>query len=625
MKPKLPNLLKLMPWISVLVFALLSWYFLMMRNADVLYMQQMRSLFNDTSVFFQQYNAVPAGFLQWAGCYFTQLFYYPALGSGVLILMWIAIFFFLKKAFLTSSTQHLIPLLLIPLVCLLVSEIDLGYWIYYNKNHGYCFSQTIGLLTASALVLIYRTKLGTIGRIGTIARCIMAVLIACLYHFLGIYALVTLATLAVIMLLERKWLLGALNIILLIATPLLCQQFYSTLRSDQLFTAGLPVFTSGSITNTSLTMPFILAMGSLVAFALIYIIGAKIKTEKASVIISSILLVVITGCSYGILEDADYDDENYHAECKAYRAIDEQKWEDALYDIRQIRDTLTRQLIMFKNIALFNTGDIGNSMYDYDDKGMTPTPSDSLKVHTANTAAPIIYLHHGMTNFAYHWCMENQVETGFNIAELKIMVLSSIINGENKLAEKYLNILSHTLYYKEWAARYVPLARNPKLISKYPELAKIHDLNSHIGNESDNDAGICERYIISYFANSYILNSKFAQEVTLVYSIMSKDIPKFWPHYLLYLKLHKGEKIPEIYQQVAIFYGNLKPDQSPDPKTYGLQFDKNIVDRYKYFDQLTTGLLKNGFSEESIGRQTEAEFGNTFWWVYFFNRDSKCY
>ena len=28
----------------------------MMRNADMLYMQQMRSLFNDTSVFFQQYN-----------------------------------------------------------------------------------------------------------------------------------------------------------------------------------------------------------------------------------------------------------------------------------------------------------------------------------------------------------------------------------------------------------------------------------------------------------------------------------------------------------------------------------------------------------------------------------------
>ena len=84
-----------------------------------------------------------------------------------------------------------------------------------------------------------------------------------------------------------------------------------------------------------------------------------------------------------------------------------------------IQDQATHQLgatfhewLVFKNTALFNTGDIGNSMYDYDDKGMTPTPSDSLKVHMANTASPIIYLHHGMTNFAYHYCMEIQVEYG---------------------------------------------------------------------------------------------------------------------------------------------------------------------------------------------------------------------
>ena len=113
MKPKL-KLPNLMPWICVLVFALLSWYFLMMRNADVLYMQQMRSLFNDTSVFFQQYQTRPAGFLQWAGCYFTQLFYYPALGSSILILMWIAILFLLKKAFFHPAPNTLSPFCLFP-------------------------------------------------------------------------------------------------------------------------------------------------------------------------------------------------------------------------------------------------------------------------------------------------------------------------------------------------------------------------------------------------------------------------------------------------------------------------------------------------------------------------------
>lgn len=625
MKPKL-KLPNLMPWICVLVFALLSWYFLMMRNADVLYMQQMRSLFNDTSVFFQQYNAVPAGFLQWAGCYFTQLFYYPALGSGVLILMWIAIFFLLKKAFLTSSTQHLIPLLLIPLVCLLVSEIDLGYWIYYHKNHGYCFSQTIGLLSASLLVCLFRSATSIKIKFGTIIASLLgAVLLVGLYYYIGVYAMAAAAALGIIMLLERRWTSGAFYVIAAIATPFLFRHLSDTMRSEQFFTAGIPVFESGNITNTSLSIPFWIALLMLILFPVLNKVGERIKNVKAANIISSLLLVAVTGFSFGVLEDADYDDENYHAECKAYRDIDNMEWENALYTIRQIQGTLTRQLIVFKNIALFNTGNIGYCMYDYDNKGMTPTPSDSLIVHMANTASPIIYLHHGMTNYAYHYCMEIQVEYGFNITELKVMALSSIINGEKKLAQKYLNILSRTMFHKKWAEHYLPLARNPKEIGKYPELAKINELHSYMSNNIDSDEGVCENYIINYFSDTYTNASKYLQEMCLAYSVISNNIQKFWRQYILYLQLHKGEKIPDLYQQAAYFYLDMVPTSSPDPKAYNMQFDQKIIDRYNQFDQITQSLLKNGFSKESIARQTEAEFGDTFWWTYYFNNGGVCY
>ena len=625
MKPKL-KLPNLMPWICVLVFALLSWYFLMMRNADVLYMQQMRSLFNDTSVFFQQYQTRPAGFLQWAGCYFTQLFYYPALGSGVLILMWIAIFFLLKKAFLTSSTQHLIPLLLIPLVCLLVSEIDLGYWIYYHKNHGYCFSQTIGLLSASLLVCLFRSATSIKFKFGTIIASLLgAVLLVGLYYYIGVYAMAAAAALGIIMLLERRWTSGAFYVIAAIATPFLFRHLSDTMRSEQFFTAGIPVFESGNITNTSLSIPFWIALLMLILFPILNKVGERIKNVKAANIISSLLLVAVTGFSFGVLEDADYDDENYHAECKAYRDIDNMEWEDALYTIRQIQGTLTRQLIVFKNIALFNTGNIGYCMYDYDNKGMTPTPSDSLIVHMANTASPIIYLHHGMTNYAYHYCMEIQVEYGFNITELKVMALSSIINGEKKLAQKYLNILSRTMFHKKWAEHYLPLARNPKEIGKYPELAKINELHSYMSNNIDSDEGVCENYIINYFSDTYTNASKYLQEMCLAYSVISNNIQKFWRQYILYLQLHKGEKIPDLYQQAAYFYLDMVPTSSPDPKAYNMQFDQKIIDRYNQFDQISQSLLKNGFSKESIARQTEAEFGDTFWWTYYFNNGGVCY
>jgi hypothetical protein len=598
----------------------------MMRNADVLYMQQMRSLFNDTSVFFQQYNAVPAGFLQWAGCYFTQLFYYPALGSGVLILMWIVTFFLLKKGILTPNTQHLIPLLLIPLVCLLVSEIDLGYWIYYHKNHGYCFSQTIGLLFASLLVCLFRSATSIKFKFGTIIASLLgAVFLVGLYYYIGVYAMAAAAALGIIMLLERRWTSGAFYVIAAIATPFLFRHLSDTMRSEQFFTAGIPVFESGNITNTSLSIPFWIALLMLILFPILNKVGERIKNVKVANIISSLLLVAVTGFSFGVLEDADYDDENYHAECKAYRDIDNMEWEDALYTIRQIQGTLTRQLIVFKNIALFNTGNIGYCMYDYDNKGMTPTPSDSLIVHMANTASPIIYLHHGMTNYAYHYCMEIQVEYGFNITELKVMALSSIINGEKKLAQKYLNILSRTMFHKKWAEHYLPLARNMKEIGKYPELAKINELHSYMNNNIDSDEGVCENYIINYFSDTYTNASKYLQEMCLAYSVISNNIQKFWRQYILYLQLHKGEKIPDLYQQAAYFYLDMVPTSSPDPKAYNMQFDQKIIDRYNQFDQISQSLLKNGFSKESIARQTEAEFGDTFWWTYYFNNGGVCY
>lgn len=627
MKPnrlKQLNIPKLAPWISIIVFILLAWYFLFMRNADVLFMQQMRSLFNDTAEFYQQHQTKPAGTLMWAGSYFTQLFYYPALGSSALIILWVAIFFLMKKTFRVSDA--LSPILLIPLVCLLVSEIDLGYWIYYNKNEGYCFSQTLGLLIALILVFLFKNKTIRNFKFGDVIITLItsAILVGC-YHFIGVYAMVAAATLAVVMLSERKWIAGALYIITAIGTPFIFRQVYDTLRNEQFFTAGLPVFESANLTNSSLTTPFVIAIIMLIALAIINKVGDRIKTPKAATIVSSLLLVIIAGCSYSTLEDADYDDDNYHAECKSYRSLDDMNWEETLDHIRKVEGRISNQLVMFKNIALFNTHEIGSSMYDYDDLGMVPTPSDSLQIHTVNICAPIIYLHHGITNFAYHWCMEVQVEYGFNIAQLKIMVLSALVNGEGKLAEKYLKILSHTMFYKEWAEHYLPLARNPKLIGNYPELANIRELNSYTRSYTANDEGICENFIQRIFVNSDKNDSKYFQEVALVYCIRFKDIKKFWPRYVLYLQMHKGEKIPEIYQQAAYMFMDLEPQSAPDAKTYGIEFDQTVIDKYNRFDQQTQTLLRSGLGEDAIARQTKAEFGNTFWWVYYFNKGAVCY
>ena len=87
---------RLTPWISICVFAILAWIMLVVKNSDYLYLVQERSLFSDTEVFFNERMAVPSGLIQWIGCYLTQLFYYPMLGSSVLIGIWVITFFAMK-------------------------------------------------------------------------------------------------------------------------------------------------------------------------------------------------------------------------------------------------------------------------------------------------------------------------------------------------------------------------------------------------------------------------------------------------------------------------------------------------------------------------------------------------
>lgn len=133
------------PLLALLFLTATAVYYLQLRNDDVLFMAQLYSFFMSGTQFFGDCMSRPGGLLEWGGRWFTQLFYVPWLGSIVLTLLWVAIFLALKKAY--SVANALSPLLLVPLIALLVSDIDLGYWMYYLKQPGYYFRETLGVLS----------------------------------------------------------------------------------------------------------------------------------------------------------------------------------------------------------------------------------------------------------------------------------------------------------------------------------------------------------------------------------------------------------------------------------------------------------------------------------------------
>lgn len=621
----------IVPAISIILFAAIALWYLVSKNADMLFMVQEKSLFTSGTAFFNSCMSQPGGLLIWLGSWLTQLFYYPAFGAQVLVYIWIATIIAYRYAFRISNIFF--PVLLIPFICLLAMYLNMGYWIYYLKHQALFFRESLGFLSVALLMLAARKHNKENTLISIIHTSIISIIAGVAYAWTGFYAVVTLLLLALTGLAPKfriesdkkvvKTINVAIPLVILIVAPLIYSAAFPFVHDGSVYTAGMPAFQAGELTESSRVFPLYIAIASLVAFCFIPYIK-ELKGKMVGVAIAIYLTMALAMVYY--IDKHDFDNEAFHAECAAYRATDEQRWDDVLFTVGNVHGNLTRELIVLKNIALFNTGEAGNRMYHYDDWGVKPETGDSLTVAMNNIASPLILLHHGMLNFSYRWAMENSVEFGFSFDTVKILATVALLNGESELAAKYLDILSGSLFHKEWAERYRQCVNNPKLIAKHKEFSKMLELSKHMGNYVDSDAGLAEKYIMHYFSNTQNKDSKYLQEMTLCYAMMCKNIQQFWPKYLLYLYLHKGEQIPVHYQEAAYMYGCLEPQTAPNPQQYGISFDqKTIIDRYNEFQRVAQGYLASGMSEESVAEATRNSYGDTFWWAYFFNRGSHYY
>ena len=139
---------RLFPYACLLAVAVI----LAITEADVLYTAQEQNLFLHTPLFFEQQMVKAGGLLTWAGCYLTQFFYYPMLGVGILCLLWALLMWLLHRTFRVSDQW----LTLVPIACLLLTIVTLGYWVYYLKLPGALFDATVGTIIAVALTWVYR-------------------------------------------------------------------------------------------------------------------------------------------------------------------------------------------------------------------------------------------------------------------------------------------------------------------------------------------------------------------------------------------------------------------------------------------------------------------------------------
>ena len=598
------------------MFVLFAWVFLVGKNADTLYFMQDRGYWNDSMVYFDHCMRMPGGFLSWAGSYLTQYFYYPAYGAAILILLWMLCFCVAWRSFHVRLEQTF--LLFIPLVALLCTEVHLGYWAYFMKDIDYSFYHSLGYFLALLLSVDYFRKLKYGGYIQLILVPVL------FYYPLGVYALLATVLIAFRMFKDNwrsDWKAFILMFAMLGIVPLLETYGTTLMRPDQPWLFGLKRFEIGPVRDYRLEAPLVWLICSSL---LIPLLGKKKDGSfgPKGLVISQLLMLVLAFGAYKVVSDRNFTDSNYHAELKMLRAVDEQRWDDVLSEFCVARGNPSRMMVMYRDIALLNKGEL-LSRYQYNNRPANPTVmSDSIVVRLCDTTGDFIYYNFGETCFGIRRAIERCMHYGFSYYTLRVLARCALINGEYDNVRKYLRLLEHSTFHKEWARELRPYLEDTTLIASSPRFGLVKRLYNGGSSMVGSDDYYVEPTIIHKLAHTATDNPEIL-DLALAYCLQSKDLKCFWAQVWQYHNINPDKPFHRYIQEAMLLYHNELKSGPADISEYNI--DPQIAERYNVFISRMKEYAQNGMKEDQIGASLQPEFGDTYWWDYCVLRDIQSY
>ena len=439
-------------------------------ESDFLYTAQEQNLFLHTRLFFTQQMVRAGGLLTWAGCYLTQFFYYPMLGAGLLCLLWAFLMWLLQRTF-----RWAVPwLTLVPVACLLMTVVTLGYWVFYLKLPGALFVPTLGAIVATSMAWAGR-------RVQHLALIVLAACVGYpLFGFYGLWGTVLMGCFG-----KKRHLFAAIAAV--IAVPLACYYtIYHETNIVNIYWAALPVFSYADHRFPGYYIPYII------------LVGITIPLRPSPIPPSTgrgwgwVFLLVLIPLFW-------YKDANFHRELSMQRSIERQDWEAVLSEARGLKGEPTRALCLMRNLALFRLGQSGEKTRQY--VNGSAHPDAPFPVRLVHTYGKMLYLQYGIPNYCYRWCMEDGVEYGWTVERLKLMTKCSLLNGELVAAQRFINALKKTDFHRKWALKYEEYIHRPNLIGQAPELKPILPL-LRTDNFLTSDQSQEEWFLIEHFLSS---------------------------------------------------------------------------------------------------------------------------
>lgn len=529
----------------------------------------------------------PGGFADYLGTFFTQFYFVAWQGALIIVLLLILLQWLLQT--ITSRIQQL-------KLYTIVTYLPSVFFMVLLCDENYLLATVIAIVINLLVILLYQN----IKRSG-VRLVLLFLFIPLLYWFTG-GAFVVFGLLALILewkffckFSKTQWIVAVVAMLVLtVVSPLISKMFLQYPLQRLLLGISYNRYPVVS------TWPIIVIWCSVVLIPFLFsVVTIKIsKSHFVQTLVFTLQVVLLFGLEYTLVHSvADFNKERI---MEYDYLVRNEQW-DRIVTLANQKDPASPLSVTCLNLALSEKGIMGECMFRYFQNG----PEGLLPTFQRDFTSPFIageaYYHLGFLNTAMRYAfeaMEAIPDYKKSARAVKRIAEVNLLNGENKVAVKYLKLLQKTLYYRDWANKAMLCVGNDKLIDSNPEWAELRKYRvtkDFLFSEDEKD-----QMLGLLFTHS--MTNRMAYDYLMAYLLLTKDLNHFVEYFPLGQKL--GYKtIPAHYQEALIYlWSNKSPNLNGSPWPIDPQIKRNMANYI--------GMYTSGYATES---QMYSAFSQTYW------------
>ena len=178
------------------------------------------------------------------------------------------------------------------------------------------------------------------------------------------------------------------------------------------------------------------------------------------------------------------------------------------------------------NLALGMTNQLGDRAFDFYQRGTGGLLPKFERNFATTQLTGEIYFHLGLVNTAQRFAFEAmEAIPNYNKSArvMKRLAETNLINGQYKVAEKYLRMLEKTIFYRPWAQRMIAMLGDEKAINAHPLYGTMRQYRLQedlLFSDRDLDK-ICGQLFLHNQQN------QMAVQYLLMMPLLDKDVTRF--------------------------------------------------------------------------------------------------